>query len=249
MKIVLLASGQVGLDVANHFSQMNIIPVMVVTAEDDTEFGKLIRESLPTAIHDVWHRNVTQDQVDNLKSLGPSLNIAAWWPYILKRKVFDLPLLGTLNFHPSLLPYGRGKHPNFWSIAENTPFGVTLHFVDDGIDSGDIAYQREIEVDWSDTGGSLYQKALKEIVALFKDNFTDIVTGNIPRFKQTQSISKLHFAKELEVASEINLDEMITARNLLNLLRARTYPPHPSCWFSDKGKTFQVRIDIKQITK
>lgn len=97
------------------------------------------------------------------------LIILAWWPYILKEALIKIPKIGCLNFHPSYLPYNRGKHPNFWSLVEDVPFGVSLHFVDTGIDSGSIAFQKIVPKSWEDTGKTLHEKGKREIVKLFQE--------------------------------------------------------------------------------
>lgn len=97
-----------------------------------------------------------------------------------------------LNTHPSLLPYCRGKDPNFWAIVESVPFGVTLHHVNAAIDAGEIAFQKEIPVSWSDTGGTLYHKALTEMVELFAEALPTIVHGEIPRIPQSD-VGSLHY--------------------------------------------------------
>ena len=58
---------------------------------------------------------------------------------ILKKK-------NIINLHISYLPYNKGAHPNFWSFAENTPSGVTIHKIDKGIDTGNIIYQKILDI-------------------------------------------------------------------------------------------------------
>ena len=244
MKIALFASGKVGLEIAKHFRAQGFSLGLLVTSSQDVCHGKLIEAELIDTNHLQWSGKVEPSQVEEVKSLGLDLIIAAWWPYILREEVFAAPRHGTLNFHPSLLPHGRGKHPNFWSIVEGTPFGVTIHFIDSKIDNGDIAFQRKIPVSWVDTGESLHHKACEEIVELFKENFERIVSGDIPRIRQSAGKSRLHLGREIDSASRIDLSQIYQGRELLNLLRARTYPPYPGCWFADGDAEYQIRIDI-----
>ena len=72
---------------------------------------------------------------------GVEVIFLAWWPKIVLDYIVDAPNVGVANFHPTFLPYDRGKNYVFWRLVEGTSFGVTLHFVDEGIDSGDIAFQ------------------------------------------------------------------------------------------------------------
>ena len=155
-----------------------------------------------------------------------------------------MPRWGALNFHPCLLPHNRGKHYNFWTLVEETPFGVTLHFVDEGVDSGDIAYKSPIEKTWEDTGATLYAKARAEIVRLFKEKWPEIRRGDMPRTPQDDAHITFHRASELEGASEVRLDGQYRARDLLNLIRARTFPPHPGAWFVENGVRYDMRIEI-----
>ena len=176
------------------------------------------------------------------------LGLLGWWPYIVKDDVLSLATRGYLNFHPSYLPYNRGKNPNFWTLVEGTPFGVTLHWVDGTVDGGDIAFQRKIEKTWEDNGQTLYEAGVKEIISLFDENFSLIAAGDIPRLPQ-QEQTRVHYAKELGPASQIDLDKTTTARELLNLLRARTFAGFPACRFTDDGGTYEVRVEIRKADK
>ena len=169
----------------------------------------------------LWQEQDESERVDWLLSKQLDVIILAWWPYLLKGGILDAaPVI--LNTDPSLLPYCRGKDPNFWAIVESAPFGVTLHHVNTAIDAGEIAFQKEIPVCWSDTGGTLYQKALTEMVELFDEALPVIVHGEIPRTSQSD-VGSLHYRKQLEPASVIDLDAPTTARKVLNRLRARTF--------------------------
>ena len=172
-----------------------------------------------------------------------------WWPKLLPKYLIDVPRIGAINLHPSLLPHNRGKHYNFWSIVEGTPFGVTLHFVDQGIDSGDILFQFPIPKTWEDTGGSLYRKAKSAIVALFKQRYLDIVEGRYSRVPQDLAKGIAHYASELDPASEILLHRSYEAMELLNLLRARTFYGRPACYFCADGKKYEVRISISEVRR
>ncbi len=173
--------------------------------------------------------------------------ILAWWPNIINKEIISIPKYGVINFHPSLLPYCRGKNPNFWSIIEEVPYGVTIHFIDEGIDSGDILFQRKIEKKWSDTGETLYKKAIKEIIALFKESYPKIISMNYARKKQKKDLVTMHYGKELELKSQIILDKEYKARELLNLLRARTFDGYPACYFFENNRKYEIKISINEV--
>lgn len=91
------------------------------------------------------------------------------------------------NLHISLLPYNRGASPNFFSFIENTPKGVTIHQIDEGLDTGPILAQKELFFDESkETFASGYEKLILEIQMLFKENWSSISDKNYQLYAQTQ---------------------------------------------------------------
>ena len=72
------------------------------------------------------------------------LGFLLWWPTILEEKILNKFKTGIVNFHPSYLPFGRGKDPYFWSIVNDEPFGISCHFIDNKIDSGQLIIQKRI---------------------------------------------------------------------------------------------------------
>lgn len=251
MKIGLFAGDLVGLETLRFFSEKGEpLACLVLDSSDPKGLNSEMRR---IALQAQCPLVLTSDALrtgqgfTTLRGLDLDLILLAWWPYIIKGDLIRLPRIGCLNFHPSYLPYNRGKHYNFWSLVEGTPFGVTLHWVNEGIDSGDIAFQALIPKSWEDTGETLYFKAQKEMVRLFKANFHRIKAGDIPRETQDLSLGSFHYAKELEEASRIDLEQEYTARHMLNLLRARTFSPNPGAWFLDHGVKYEVRVQITAV--
>ena len=84
-----------------------------------------------------------------------------------------------INLHISYLPYNRGANPNFWSFFDNTPKGVTIHFMDKGIDTGNIIFQKKIKFSFNEfTLSTTYHRLKKEIEALFISQWKNIETKN-----------------------------------------------------------------------
>ena len=196
--------------------------------------------------HVAYDAQRTKAVVEQTRSLAANIVMLVWWPVILPREFLSLGQHVTLNLHPSLLPHARGKDPNFWTIVEGVPFGVTIHHVTPQIDAGDIAFQREIAYSWEDTGESLYRKAVEAMIGLFQDSYPRIASFDIPRRPQEVTKATFHRRKELDARSLISLDESYTARALLNLLRARTFEPHDACRFVENGETYEVRVSIRR---
>lgn len=238
-----MAEGPVGFAVLEFLFSEHPSDVAAVVLVDDRGWKCAEISWLNKVPPNVWR--LTWAGRAKLKECRPDIILLAWWPKLLKQEDLELaPII--LNLHPSLLPHCRGKDPNFWAIVEERPFGVTIHHVDSSTDGGPIAFQRVIPVGWESTGQSLYENAQKEIVALFKNCYPQITAGEIPCVTQESDLGALHLRDELEGASFVDLDARTTARDLLNRLRARTFPPHPGCWFSEAGVTYEVTVTIKR---
>ena len=120
----------------------------------------------------------TEEKITKDFVVNKSFNflISYGYRFILKKEILDLFPDRAINMHISLLPYNRGADPNFWSFIEGTPKGVTIHYLDEGVDTGDIIIQKEIsfispEVE---TLSSTYNKLQKEIQNLFFQNWNSI---------------------------------------------------------------------------
>jgi len=150
-----------------------------------------------------------------------------------------------VNIHPALLPYNRGSYPNVWSIVERTPSGVTIHYIDEGIDTGDIIAQCTIPVEPVDTGESLYRKLERAMLDLFQQTWPLIRAGQAPRLSQINAAGTTHRIRDAAQIDEIDLNRMYTARELLDILRARTFLPYPSAYFWHEGRKVYVRVQLE----
>jgi methionyl-tRNA formyltransferase len=248
MKFGLFAFGEIGLEIAKFLNERGEhIHILCLSTTCSKEINEnIISVSKPGEI--IYSDMIYQPAVlEKIRQSQLDIIILAWWPHIVKKALIDMPKIGCLNFHPSLLPNNKGKHPYFWSIVEELSFGVSLHFINEGIDTGDIVFQSEIEKTWCDTGSSLYEKGRHVIVDLFKEKFADLQAGNFSRHKQDKMTGSFHWGKEIEEASKIDLEKQYKAKNLLNIIRARSGFPAGAAWFVDNGKKYEVRIEIKEM--
>jgi len=103
---------------------------------------------------------------------------------IAPAQVLAKPQIGALNAHFGLLPRYRGMNVAEWSVFHDDPVGVSVHFVDPGIDTGDIVSMRPVRVDMGDTLDTIRQKQRAEAVALLSDAIVAVETGRINRTPQ-----------------------------------------------------------------
>lgn len=100
--------------------------------------------------------------VQAMRELEPDLFIAVGYMNLLKEAVLAVPRIVAANFHASLLPAYRGKHPVFWALRNGERYsGLTVHVMDAGIDTGDILYQVKVRTRQRDTVASLYDRIME----------------------------------------------------------------------------------------
>lgn len=190
-----------------------------------------------------------EENLVKIRNLNIDFGILVWWPYIITREMIRLTKRGFVNTHPAFLPYNRGKAPYTWSIIEHTPFGASIHWINEKIDSGVIIDQEEIEVTWEDDSDTLYKKSCDLTVELLKKNYDAIRDGKEKSVRKIEDgEGTFHYAKEIEGICEINLDKLYPARDLLDLLRSRMISGQGTAYFRDQGEKYYVGISIKKST-
>lgn len=181
-----------------------------------------------------------------IQALKADIGISVLFGYVLKKNFLNIFQKGCLNLHPAWLPYNRGAYPNVWSIVENTPAGVTLHYMDEGIDTGDIAAQKRVLVEASDTGKTLYHKLERACIELFKETWPNIRSGNSSKKSQSKDAGTYHQVRDVEKIDEIDMNRSYVARELIDILRARTFPPYSGAYFVQDGKKIYLQLELKE---
>lgn len=184
------------------------------------------------------------DIMESISKLRPEIGISVFFGYIISSNLLDIFPLGCINVHPSFLPYNRGAYPNVWSILEGTPAGATIHYVNSGIDTGDIIAQEEVPVEPIDTGKTLYHKLEYACVKIFMDAWPIIRAGNACCIPQSDNKSTYHRSKDVEKIDEIDLNRTYMARELIDTIRARTFSPYPGAYFLSGKRKVYMRLQL-----
>lgn len=137
--------------------------------------------------------------VDYILENGFNFLISYGYRFILRKEILDLFPNRAINMHISYLPYNRGADPNLWSFIEGTPKGVSIHYLDEGVDTGDIIVQKKVSFDSldSETLASSYQKLQVEIQNLFFQHWDLIKNEKCDRTPQVGT-GTTHRVKEKE---------------------------------------------------
>ena len=167
------------------------------------------------------------------KKLNPDLVILAFVTDILPERLLGVPTIGTICYHPSLLPRHRGASGINWAIIQgDTRTGLTILWADKGIDTGPVLLQKEVEIGPDDTTGSLYFNALSPMgIEAIKEAVELIKEGKAPRIPQDESKATYEPPCDDRVAS-IDFEKSI--HGVYNLIRG--CDPQPGAYTSFKGK-------------
>jgi methionyl-tRNA formyltransferase len=162
-----------------------------------------------------------------LRETNPELGIMAFVQEFISMSVLNLPLHGTVQYHPSLLPKHRGRSSINWAIIQGEPVtGISIFWPDEGMDTGPILLQREVEIGPDATAGSLYYDALYPMgVEMLVEAAAMVAAGNAPKVVQDESLATYERPAEGRLA---RIDWRKSTAEVYNLIRG--CEPSPGAW-------------------
>jgi methionyl-tRNA formyltransferase len=169
----------------------------------------------------------TQEWIDKISGFQPDILFSFYYRKMICKEILEIPRLGALNLHGSLLPAYRGRCPVNWVLVKGEEkTGVTLHFMVEKPDAGDIVGQKEVSIDINDTARTLYDKLCAAAGFLLNDLLPVIKTGQIPRRKQNLAKGCYYGGRRPE---DGRIDWTQSAGDIYNLIRAVT-DPYPGAY-------------------
>src|SRR5437763_8202035 len=131
-----------------------------------------------------------QHAIDEIRTLGPDVIVVVAYGQILPRTVLQIPKIACLNLHASLLPRWRGAAPIQAAIAAgDRETGITVMYMDEGLDTGDILLQRKVEIAPAETGASLHDKLAQIAPAVLAEAILLLEKGKAPRLPQENELA------------------------------------------------------------
>ena len=155
--------------------------------------------------------------LDEIKNLKPDVICVVAYGKILPKELLDIPRLGCINVHGSLLPQYRGAAPIQWAVLNgDKETGITTMYMDVGMDTGDMVLKEKVEIGENETTGELWDRLSKIGANLLVKTLKQIEEGTAPREKQGENFTLAPMlSKEM---AKINWDEM-DAIKIKNLVR------------------------------
>mgnify|MGYP000759142763 FL=1 len=174
--------------------------------------------------------------MDELERLKPDVIVVAAFGQILPERILNIPRYGCINVHASLLPAYRGAAPIQWAVIDGLEeTGITIMYMEKGLDTGDIICQRRVKLSPEETGGSLFERLAVEGADLLVETLEQLENGTAVRRKQDDS--KSSYAKMLSKDMG-RLDFTQDAVILERLIRGLN--PWPSAYTRVNGKTLKI---------
>lgn len=230
MRILFIGTGDIGLPSLEWLLYTPKHQVVGVVTQPDKPAGRKLVLTPPqvkvraeAAGIPVLQPRKIREAVEELKALKADVAVVVAYGQILPRSVLDVPKLACLNIHASLLPKYRGASPIQAAIREGDPeTGVTIMHMDEGLDTGDILLMDRVDIEASETGGSLHDKLALAAPASLEEALDLIASGPAPRKPQDHDRSS-HCGKLKR--EDGRLDWSRSAAELERLIRA--YNPWP----------------------
>ena len=196
MRIVFMGTPEFAVPSLKALFEMEDVEVVGVFTQPDRPVGRghkvevtpVKREAEANGVPVFQFERVRkQEGLDAMRSLKPDIVVTAAFGQILSKKLLEVPRLGTVNVHASLLPKHRGSAPINWSIIQGEKVtGITTMLTDVGLDTGDMLLKKEVEIGEGETAGQLTERMSHIGAALLKETLPAYWAGEITPIPQKE---------------------------------------------------------------
>jgi methionyl-tRNA formyltransferase len=198
MRIVFMGAGEIGVPTLQALLNSEHEVVGVVTQPDKPVGRSQLIEPPPikkalsgTNIPVLQPARIKDRQaIEEIRALRPDVMVVMAYGQILPRGVLEIPEIACLNLHASLLPHWRGAAPIQAAIAAgDREIGITVMYMDEGLDTGDILLQRTIDILPADTGGALHDRLAGVAPETLLESLDLLAKGKAPRTPQDNAVA------------------------------------------------------------
>ncbi|MCP5487844.1 MAG: methionyl-tRNA formyltransferase [Verrucomicrobia bacterium] len=245
IRCVFMGSSHFSLPALSLLAAANEVELVAVVTQPDRPSGRnrtlkpgpvhALAGTLGLTVH-MPERLAEVSAVHALAEVRPDVIVVASYGQFIPRPVRELPPLGIVNIHPSLLPKYRGAAPMQWALANgDTETGVTLFHIEKEMDAGDIILQEPFAIDPADNGCTLEEKLSVFGAKVMLRAVRMLASGTAPRHPQDHRAAT--YAPKL-TKEQGHLDWSLPADILHN--RIRGYQPWPGCYTFRQGARLRI---------
>src|SRR6266700_6983911 len=245
MRIVFIGAGEIGVPALRVLLQSSEHDLVAVVTQPDKPVGRAqqiepspIRKALAETKTSILEpaRIKNRQVIDEIRALTPDIIAVMAYGQILPREVLDIPAIACLNLHASLLPRWRGAAPIQAAIAAgDRETGITVMYMDEGLDTGDILLQRTIDILPDDTGGSLQDRLAQIAPEALLESLRMLEKNSAPRIPQDNA--QATWAPKLKREhGRIDWSELAEAIER----KIRAFNPWPGAFMEISGRNLKI---------
>lgn len=234
LKIGYFADGPWAHEALKKIEEDGTIEIMFICVRNDHKDPVLIDYGKKNNIDVIWADNINSDEfIQKMEIYNVDIFVSMSFNQIFKNRMINLPQLKTINCHAGKLPFYRGRNILNWVlINDEKQFGITVHYVDEGIDTGDIILQKIYEITDEDDYDTLLKRAYIGCADVLYDAIKSIQNGTVKRIKQSTIDSVGMYCGMRTVGDEI-IDWNQNSRDIFNFVRAICKPgPQATCYLN-----------------
>jgi methionyl-tRNA formyltransferase len=235
MRVLFIGTGEIGVPVLRRLLDSDEHEVVGVVTQPDKPVGRAQRIEAPPIKGAIGAAQVpvlqpkrikAEEAVAQIRALAPDLIVVMAYGQILPRAVLEIPRMACLNLHASLLPRHRGAAPIQAAIlAGDHETGISVMYMDEGLDTGDVLLQKQIRIADNETGGTLHDRLAEIAPAALEEALAALQGGSAPRVPQDSSLAT--YAPKLE-REDGRLDG--SERAALLERKVRAFDPWPGAY-------------------
>ena len=245
MRIIFIGTGKIGVPALQALQKSEHEIVAVVT-QPDKPVGRdrridasPIKQAAAQMKMSILQPARIKDRqaIERIRTLQPDVIVVMAYGQILLRGILEIPKIACLNLHASLLPRWRGAAPIQAAIAAgDRETGITIIYMDEGLDTGDILLQRTIEIAPNETGGSLHDRLGQVAPAVLLESLRALSSENVPRAPQDTALAT--YAPKL-TREDGRIDWSEPAEAIVRKIRA--FDPWPGAFTKITAKVDELR--------
>ncbi len=249
MRIVFIGTGEIGIPALRALLRSSEHQLVGVVTQPDKPVGRDQRIQPPPIKAELTGKSVrilqparirNEAAIAEIRAFAPEIIIVMAYGQILPKSLLELPAIACLNLHASILPRHRGAAPIQAAIvAGDRKTGITVIYMDEGLDTGDILLQKELEILPNETGGTLHDRLAELAPATLFEALEQIAAPNPPRIPQDSS-NATYSPKLSREAGRIDWNEPAE----LIERKIRAFDPWPGAFaeLADDGRVRKLKV-------
>jgi methionyl-tRNA formyltransferase len=255
-KYLLLINGQLGLKILKYIldqPEVRLLAVVLNSNERRTkEYLQDVKVMLTKSETLIFKYEPSEKIQEDLKNCISNADfiVSAMFGHKIPPELLLLVKRSIINLHPSMLPLGRGAHPIPWAIINKSQQGISIHNIDENLDTGNILFQKELRVNISMNAGQIYEQAINELFFEFKRLRLDWESEKLIPYRQKSANIKKINSKDLELIRIFQENENGEFGDFLRRIQALTFSDGRVPIYNDlDGKLWKIHLELQPIEK